>query len=99
MVLQHTFRSLRQTALRDTRPWTLQRRCLATPAAGAADTAVLPLAGVKVLDMTRVLAGVRISTSKHEIDTDMLSHTAHRFSVTLGKARPTELFDTSGVRH
>ncbi|KAF1352519.1 formyl-coenzyme A transferase [Delphinella strobiligena] len=34
----------------------LQRRCLATPA-GAADDATLPLAGLKVLDMTRVLAG------------------------------------------
>ncbi|KAM3421757.1 Succinate--hydroxymethylglutarate CoA-transferase [Cercospora zeina] len=31
-----------------------QRRCLATP---AADPTNLPLAGIKVLDMTRVLAG------------------------------------------
>ena len=34
-----------------------QRRWLATPV-GAADAATLPLAGIKVLDMTRVLAGV-----------------------------------------
>ena len=39
-------------------PLDIQRRCLATSAAGAADTAKLPLAGIKVLDMTRVLAGV-----------------------------------------
>lgn len=32
------------------------RRCLAS-VAGAGDTATLPLAGIKVLDMTRVLAG------------------------------------------
>jgi hypothetical protein len=34
-----------------------QRRWLATPV-GAADAATLPLAGTRVLDMTRVLAGV-----------------------------------------
>ncbi|KAK8194268.1 hypothetical protein M8818_007456 [Zalaria obscura] len=34
-----------------------QRRYLASPAAGAADAGTLPLAGIRVLDMTRVLAG------------------------------------------
>ncbi|EON64594.1 hypothetical protein W97_03827 [Coniosporium apollinis CBS 100218] len=34
-----------------------RRRCLATAAPGAADVATLPLAGIRVLDMTRVLAG------------------------------------------
>ncbi|KAH9811185.1 CoA-transferase family III [Teratosphaeria destructans] len=37
-------------------PQVIQKRCLATPA-GTTDGAALPLAGIRVLDMTRVLAG------------------------------------------
>lgn len=36
--------------------WSLRK--LATTAAASGDAANLPLAGIKVLDMTRVLAGV-----------------------------------------
>lgn len=40
--------------------WTSSNRCLTTTAPAAGDS--LPLAGIKVLDMTRVLAGVRLNT-------------------------------------
>lgn len=38
--------------------WSLRK--LATVAAANGDASNLPLAGIKVLDMTRVLAGVRL---------------------------------------
>ena len=55
-----------------------QRRWLATPA-GAAD-GKLPLAGIKVLDMTRVLAGVSfLSIHMNFPRLIKYSHTARRF--------------------
>lgn len=63
----------------------LRSRSLATTA-GLADTSTLPLAGIRVLDMTRVLAGVCFcvlflvggrANSLH-------SHTAHKFLATWG---------------
>jgi hypothetical protein len=47
----------RKTASRHTMNWPLRK--LATAAAASGDASNLPLAGIKVLDMTRVLAGVR----------------------------------------
>jgi len=41
--------------------WSLRK--LATAAAAGGDASNLPLAGIKVLDMTRVLAGVRNSSN------------------------------------
>jgi hypothetical protein len=59
MSLQRSCRLLSQRAVFQTsRQHVLARRCMST-AAGVADTSTLPLAGIKVLDMTRVLAGVR----------------------------------------
>lgn len=49
--------SSRQTASYNTMNWSLRK--LATAAAASGDAPNLPLAGIKVLDMTRVLAGVR----------------------------------------
>lgn len=50
--------SARTTAARPAMNWSL-RKLTTAAAAGGADAANLPLAGIKVLDMTRVLAGVR----------------------------------------
>lgn len=50
-------RSLWRNVGRQVRPHGIQLRCLATPTGGVPDASKLPLAGVKVLDMTRVLAG------------------------------------------
>lgn len=50
-------RLCRPASLHTTRQTLSQRRWLATPATNV-DPSKLPLAGVKVLDMTRVLAGV-----------------------------------------
>lgn len=46
----------RSAAHYNTMNWSLRK--LATTAAASGDAANLPLAGIKVLDMTRVLAGV-----------------------------------------
>ncbi|SMQ47320.1 unnamed protein product [Zymoseptoria tritici ST99CH_3D7] len=55
MYFQRSLRLIRQNCAFNPSPTSfLQRRCLATP---AGDASKLPLAGLKVLDMTRVLAG------------------------------------------
>jgi hypothetical protein len=59
MSLQRSCRLLSQrTVFQTSRRHVFARRCMSTATAGAADTSTLPLAGIKVLDMTRVLAGV-----------------------------------------
>ena len=65
MSLQRPFRLLSRRALSQTKyhPQSIQRRCFAT-AVDSAEAAELPLAGIRVLDMTRVLAGVSHLTDK-----------------------------------
>lgn len=60
-------------------------RPLSTSPAASADAASLPLAGIKVLDMTRVLAGVSQFTFNHGVDLTAPSLIARRFWVTLGE--------------
>ena len=69
------FHSARQSLL--TRP-----RYMST-APGTTDTSTLPLAGIKVLDMTRVLAGVRNTISQSlDILLILCSHIALKYSGT-----------------
>jgi hypothetical protein len=42
-------------------PRNVLKRCIATTTPASGDASNLPLAGIKVLDMTRVLAGVSIT--------------------------------------
>lgn len=49
----------------------------------------LPLAGIRVLDMTRVLAGVRLGLDSRELETQVTvlirhSHTVHKYLRTSG---------------
>ena len=46
------------------------------------DSTKLPLAGIRVLDMTRVLAGVGQSSSRMPMDAESDSHIALRYSAT-----------------
>lgn len=66
-------------------PWSI-RRTLATAAnAPTADVDTLPLKGFKVLDMTRVLAGVRGQLKVWRLYTDGChSHIAHKYLAILG---------------
>ena len=78
------FRAAFSIQARNTIPRT-QRRCFAS----ATEKGTGPLAGIRVLDMTRVLAGVCSPTpDADESDTHMThSRTAHRCSEIWGKAR------------
>lgn len=81
MALQKSFRLLSSRALSQVpcRIHSIQRRWLATPI-GAADAATLPLAGIKVLDMTRVLAGVRFHAKSYQNNRLVSnSHTRHKY--------------------
>ena len=71
MSLHRPLQLLTKLAVTHPRPYraSFQRRWLATPV-GAAEAATLPLAGIKVLDMTRVLAGVSISTECYKQGTE-----------------------------
>lgn len=67
--------------------WSLRK--LATAAAASGDASNLPLAGIKVLDMTRVLAGVRTNESHgyRARLANFTSHTAHKSLEILGMLR------------
>lgn len=75
-------------------------RGLAT-AAKSPNSKKLPLAGVRVLDMSRVLAGVCrndsiVTTAMLRRDTDCgNSHTVHKFSVTWGMSKLLHIQDNS----
>lgn len=56
----------------DTMNWSLRK--LATAAAASGDTSNLPLAGIKVLDMTRVLAGVSSRNQLTAVFTLLTTH-------------------------
>ena len=58
------------------------RRIATTAPSG--DASNLPLAGIKVLDMTRVLAGVRRKSRDKNLQLTSASHTAHKSSEILG---------------
>lgn len=77
--------------------WDLRR--LATAAAASADASNLPLAGIKVLDMTRVLAGVCFEAHvlAKTLSLTLHSHTAHKFLEILGTPECTQYKPTTEV--
>ena len=53
--------------------------------ATAAESPILPLSGIRVLDMTRVLAGVCLDVLDGNTHLTLSSHTVRKFWETLGR--------------
>jgi hypothetical protein len=80
--------------------WRIARRSIATAPTASGDTSNLPLAGIKVLDMTRVLAGVGDAFNGGMIVADFHnSHIVLKFWEILGMRWTTLYEPTCEVGH